>query len=94
MSWDFPLMKVASDLNPDALRRPQGRNKVATDKEFMEATISEDGKTFTKIVAEAKNALNMSTSTAKRALNRLISAGLVQNSGGLYWAKVQKVHMP
>ncbi len=94
VSWDFPLMKVASDLNPDALRRPQGRNKVATDKEFMEATISEDGKTFTKIVAEAKNALNMSTSTAKRALNRLISAGLVQNSGGLYWAKVQKVHMP
>jgi hypothetical protein len=94
LAWDFPLMRVASDLNPDALRRPQGRNKLATDKEFMDAVITDDGKTFTKIMAEAKSSLNMSTSTAKRALNRLISAGLVINSGGLYWAKVQKVHMP
>ena len=94
VSWNFPLMQVANDLNPDALRRPQGRNKLATDKEFMDAVITDDGKTFTKIMAEAKNSLNMSTSTAKRALNRLISAGLVINSGGLYWAKVQKVHLP
>jgi hypothetical protein len=94
VGWEFPLMRVANDLNPDALRRPQGRSKVCTDKEFMEAVITEEGKTFTKIVTEAKSALNMSTSTAKRALNRLMSAGLVHNSGGLYWGKVQKVHNP
>src|SRR5215467_2483946 len=29
--WDYPLMKVANDLNPEALRRPQGRSKVCTD---------------------------------------------------------------
>ena len=94
VSWDYPLMRVASDLNPDALRRPQGRNKIATDKEFMDAVITEEGKTFTRIVGDAKSMLNMSASTAKRALNRLISGGLVHNSGGLYWAKVQKVHKP
>ena len=94
LAWEYPLMRIANDLNPDALRRPQGRNKLATDKEFMDAVITEEGKTFTKIVSDAKSSLNLSTSTAKRALNRLISAGLVINSGGLYWAKVQKVHMP
>ena len=87
-------MRVASDLNPEALRRPQGRNKVCTDKEFMEAVITEEGKTFTNIMTEAKRTLNMSTSTAKRALNRLIVSGVNQNSGGLYWVKGQKVHIP
>ncbi len=94
VEWVYPLMRVAGDLNPDALRRPQGRSKVATDKEFMDAVMSEDGQTFTKIMNEAKSTLNMSTSTAKRALNRLISSGLVQQSGGLYWVKGQKVHNP
>ena len=94
VQWNHPMMKVASDLNPDALRRPQGRNKLATDKEFMDAVITNDGKSFTKIMQDAKSSLNMSQSTSKRALNRLISAGLVTNSGGLYWAKGQKVHMP
>jgi hypothetical protein len=93
VQWNHPMMRLAADLNPDALRRPQGRNKLATDKEFMDAVITNDGKSFTKIMQDAKSSLNMSQSTAKRALNRLISAGLINNSGGLYWAKGQKVHM-
>src|SRR5512136_2141839 len=49
VAWEYPLMRVANDLNPDALRRPQSKNKVCTDKEFMDAVISEEGKTFTRI---------------------------------------------
>jgi hypothetical protein len=35
--WDYPRMLLAKDLNPDALRRPQAKNKVCTDREFAEA---------------------------------------------------------
>ena len=85
VTLDFPLMKVASDLNPAALRRPQSKNKVCSDREFLDAIITEDGKTFTRIVADAKDILNASRNTAGRALKRLEAAGLVQNRGGLYW---------
>jgi hypothetical protein len=91
IAWDYPLMRVASDLNPEALRRPQSKNKVCSDKEFMDAVITNEGKTFTKIMQEAKHALEMSQSTAQRALKRLETAGLVRNSGGLYWRTVTTV---
>ena len=85
VSLDFPLMRVASDLNPEALRRPQAKNKVCSDKEFLDAIITVEGKTFSRIVADAKDILNASRNTAGRALKRLESAGLVRNGGGLYW---------
>lgn len=94
VGWDFPLMTVASDLNPDALRRPQSKNKVCSDKEFVDAVMTNEGQTFTKIVTEAKSTLKMSRSTCQRALNRLTQAGLIRFSGGLYWVEGSKVHMP
>jgi len=94
VSWDFPLMTVANDLNPEALRRPQSKNKVCSDKEFVAAVMTEEGKSFTRIVADAKNTLNMSRSTCQRALNRLTQAGLIKCSTGLYWVEGSKVHMP
>jgi hypothetical protein len=94
LAWDFPLMRVAKDLNPDALRRPQAKNKVCSDKEFMDAVMTDEGKTFTRIVTEAKNTLNMSRSTAQRFLNRLTAAELIRSSGGLYWIEGSKVHIP
>ena len=51
VAWDYPLMHVASDLNPEALRRPQAKNKVCSDKEFVDAVITTEGKSFSKIVA-------------------------------------------
>ena len=48
VEWDFPLMRVAGDLNPDALRRPQSKRKKCTDKEFMDAVMTSEGTTFTK----------------------------------------------
>ena len=86
VAWDYPLMKVASDLNPDALRRPQAKNKVCSDKEFVDAVITDEGKTFTKIMQEAKNTLNMSPRTGATYLKRLTEKGLIKTSGGLYWA--------
>lgn len=94
VGWDYPLMQVASDLNPDALRRPQSKNKVCSDREFVEGVMTTEGQTFTKIVTEAKSILKMSRSTCQRALNRLTQAGLIRFSGGLYWVEGSKVHMP
>ena len=85
VSWDYPLMKLAKDLNPDALRRPQSKNKVCSDKEFVAAVMSEEGKTFAKIVEIAKSELKMSRSTTAVYLKRLTDKALIQTAGGLYW---------
>ena len=89
MAWDYPLMRAAPDLNPNALRRPQAKNKVCSDKEFMEAVLGDEGKTFTRIVNEAENALQMSRRTTAIYLKRLTEKGLIRTSGGLYWAARQ-----
>ncbi len=92
VAWDFPLLRVANDLNPDALRRPQSKNKKCTDKEFMDAIFDGgSGKSYGRIIEDARTTLNLSTSTAERALKRLKEAGLVQFSGGLYWLTVNSV---
>jgi hypothetical protein len=87
VAWDFPLMKVASDLNPEALRRPQGRNKVCTDKEFMDAVLTSDPKSFGTIVKDAASALNMGKRSVSNYLNRLMEVGLVRSSAGVYWVQ-------
>jgi hypothetical protein len=91
LAWDYPLMRLANDLNPDALRRPQAKNKVCSDKEFMDAVITNEGKSYGRIVNDGRSLLNMSTSTAERALKRLKTAGVVNYSGGLYWRTVNSV---
>jgi hypothetical protein len=85
VQWEFPLMRVAADLNPEALRRPQGRNKVCTDREFVDAVLDGNGKAFGVIVREAAAALSMGRSSVAKYLKRLVDAGLVRSSGGLYW---------
>jgi hypothetical protein len=86
VSWEFPVMKVANDLNPSALRRPQAKNKVCTDKEFVEAVIGSTGKNFSTIVQEAEAQLDMSRRTTATYLKRLTASGLIRFAGGLYWA--------
>jgi hypothetical protein len=87
LSWEFPLMRVAPELNPDALRRPQSKNKVCRDSEFIEQTIGTGAKAFTAIIRDAETNLGMSRRTAMNYLNRLKDAGLIVQSSGLYWAK-------
>ena len=95
VGWDYPLMKVASDLNPDALRRPQSKNKIATDKEFSDAVFTNDeGKTLARITSDSKSLFTMSQSTTQRVLKRLVAAGIVRHSYGLYWKDGQMVTSP
>lgn len=85
VEWDYPLMRLAPELNPGALRRPQSKNKVCADREFVEAVIRTEGKPFTRIVNEARAALKMSPRTTATYLKRLVAGGAIQSGGGLYW---------
>ena len=85
VKWDYPMMRLAADLNPEALRRPQTKNKVCSDKEFMDAIMTTEGKSFTKIVNEAKSCLKMSRSSTAIYLKKLTDKGLIKTGGGLYW---------
>ena len=89
--WQYPLMRVAKDLNPDALRRPQAKNKVCSDREFVEAVLGTGSKNYKGVIGRAREVLEMSEATANRYLNRLKGAGLICHSGGLYWAAKQGV---
>ena len=86
LQWDFPLMKPAKDLNPASLRRPQSKNKVMTDREFMEQMLTTTPMARGAIVAKAAN-LEISAPTADRYLKRLSEAGLIACGSGLYWLK-------
>ncbi len=84
LAWDYPLMRVAKDLNPEALRRPQSKNKKCSDKEFAELFVSTTPTARASIVAEAvKNGI--SARTADRFLHRLGEVGLIACGNGLYW---------
>ena len=86
VAWEFPLMRVAGDLNPDALRRPQAKNKVCSDKEFVDEYISDTPASRGAIVAAAtKNAI--SPATTDRYLKRLSEAGVIACGNGLYWLR-------
>ena len=85
VAWDYPLMRVASELNPEALRRPQSKNKVCSDREFIEAVMTPEGRAFTSIVNEARAKLHMSRRTTAVYLKRLSDKGLINSGGGLYW---------
>jgi hypothetical protein len=84
VAWDYPLMRVAKDLNPDALRRPQSKNKVCSDKEFAENLLSETAVPRSVIVTKAKQ-MAISERTVDRYLKKLIGAGVIRYGGGLYW---------
>jgi hypothetical protein len=86
LAWDYPLMRLANDLNPDALRRPQAKNKVCSDKEFIEQFISDTPASRGSIVAAASKS-TISPATTDRYLKRLSEAGLIASSGGLYWVR-------
>ena len=87
LEWDFPLMKLAKDLNPAALRRPQGKNKVCTDREFVETVLAGDSIPTKTIRERAKLLLDLSPRSADRYLARNLAGGVIRQHGGLYWAE-------
>jgi hypothetical protein len=82
--WDYPLMQVAKELNPEALRRPQAKNKVCTDHEFMEQLITKAPSSRGSIVKKGAE-IGISPATIDRYLKRLSEARLIACGGGLYW---------
>jgi hypothetical protein len=91
LRWDYPLMRVASDLNPGALRRPQGRNKACSDREFVELVLENKSLNNRSVVNRARECFRLSEASTNRYLARLKAAGLICHSGGLYWAAHQEV---
>jgi hypothetical protein len=83
--WDYPLMQVAKELNPEALRRPQSKSKVCTDKEFKDQVFGNSALSFGKIMQVAKDKLGMSRATAARYLQRGVDTGVIVSVEGLYW---------
>jgi hypothetical protein len=84
--WDYPLMQVAKELNPEALRRPQSRNKVCTDRGFMETYVGPTP-VGRKVIVEMAAEAGISARTVDRFLARLVECELICSSGGLYWRK-------
>jgi len=85
VAWSHPMMRLAADLNPDALRRPQSKNKVCSDKDFVEAVITDEPKAFKAIASDAAASLKMSKRSVTNYLTRLTAAGLICTSAGVYW---------
>lgn len=84
VAWEFPLMRPAPELNPDALRRQKGRAKVCTEREFVEQFISSTPKDRSTIVAEAGER-KISARTTDRYLKRNVASGHIGCGGGQYW---------
>lgn len=84
VSWDYPLMKVAGDLDPESLRRAQGRSKVCTDREFAEQLLTETPTARSVIVAKGSE-IGVSRATIDRYLKRLSEVGAICSGGGFYW---------
>ncbi|MGH7992653.1 MAG: AAA family ATPase [Limisphaerales bacterium] len=91
LAWDYPLMRLQPDLNPEALRRPQSKNKVCSDKEFVQTVLGTETRNYKGVIGQAQEFLQMSEATTNRYLTRLKQAGLIYHSGGLYWAGQQEV---
>lgn len=86
VAWDFPLMRVAKELNPESLRRPQGKNKVCSDKEFIETVLTHEPQGTSAISAKAEK-FGFSRRTTERYLQRLKEAGVIASEYGTYWRK-------
>jgi hypothetical protein len=84
LRWEFPQMRLADDLNPEALRRPQSKNKVCTDRDFVQKFITTTPTARGTIVRLAGEK-GLSAPTTDRYLKRLCEAGLISSGSGTYW---------
>jgi hypothetical protein len=86
VEWDYPLMRLAPELNPEALRRPQAKNKVCTDREFVEGALTTEPQS-TAAISDRAAQFGFSRRTTERYLQRLKAAGVIGFQYGLYWRK-------
>ena len=86
VAWDYPLMRLAKDLNPEALRRPQSKNKVCSDKEFVEQCLTEEPTPRAAVVSKGAE-LGLSARSVDRYLARMAENGVIGSEYGCYWRK-------
>ena len=86
VSWEFPLMRAAKELNPESLRRPQSKHKVCTDREFVDQLLTETPTARADLVSKGEK-MGFSRSSVDRYLARLVEAGVIGYEYGLYWRK-------
>ena len=67
-------------------RLPQCRNKLSTDREFVEQLLTDRPTSCAAIVLRAEK-MAISSATVDRYLRRLSDAGLIDCQYGLYWRK-------
>ena len=82
----IPILRLARELNPDALRRPEGRNKVCTDRQFVDAVLGCGALGFRMVVEAAKLSFRITRATAGWCLAQRRGSGVVNQSAGAYWA--------
>jgi RecA-family ATPase len=85
VQWDYPLMRMAKDLNPEALRSRMGRKRVYRDAEFQRIMLTKP-KSREAIVKDGA-AMGLSERSVSRYLCRLVEAGAVAKGNGMYWVK-------
>ena len=85
VEWVYPIMRLARELNPEALKRPQGKSKVCTDREFVDVVFGGKALATKQIRERAREEFAMSGRTADRYLARNLAAGVLRHGGGLYW---------
>lgn len=85
--WQFPLMTLATDLNPEALRRPQGKNKVCTDKEFVDQFIGDGSGVKRSYIVSKASASGISDRTVDRYLKRLTESNVISCDSEGYYKK-------
>lgn len=80
--WTFPVMAPAPELNPEALRTPQSKNKKCTDSEFLEIIPAFPAMIHTnEIITISKAKFGLGKSSVYKRLGDLESAGkVVENS--------------
>ena len=83
--WDYPLMTLTESLDPSQIRRAQGRSKICTDQEFIQATIGTTPKATKTILDAARSRLSMSRDTTYRYLRRLVASDVLRTADDVYW---------
>jgi len=86
VALDFPIMRLAPDLNPEALRTPQSKNKLMTDEIFIE-TYLKDSPTRQSEIVRMGVKKGVSESSINRYLERLSESGVIGKGSMGYWRK-------
>jgi hypothetical protein len=83
--WECPLMKRIA-LDPSSLRSPSTPRKLWTDLEFIETCVPETPSRL-KTIRDLAGKNGGHPRSADRYLKRLVGAGVIGYSAGLYWRK-------